>query len=157
LDLLTIKQEFGKFKGLKVLVVGDIKHSRVAHSNIEVMRRLGMDVMISAPKEFQDHEYEYTDFDKAVKSADVINLLRIQNERLTEKMKISINAYNTQYGLNAQRVKLMKPNAIIIHPAPFNRNVEINDDIVECKQARIFKQMENGVYVRMAVIARALK
>ncbi|GHU47536.1 hypothetical protein FACS1894218_2150 [Bacilli bacterium] len=154
---MTIKQEFGKFKGLKVLIVGDIKHSRVAHSNIEVMRRLGMEVMITAPQEFQDSAYEYTDFDQAVKSADVINLLRIQNERLADKMSMTTTEYNTLYGLNAQRVKKMKPSAIIIHPAPFNRNVEINDDIVECPQSRIFKQMKNGMYIRMAVIARALK
>jgi aspartate carbamoyltransferase catalytic subunit len=157
LDLLTIQQEFKRFKNLVILIVGDIKHSRVAHSNIEVMRRLGMKVLLSAPKEFQDSRFEYIDFDKGIKQADVVNMLRIQNERLDVKMSLSIKTYCQKYGLNKQRVLMMKPKAIIIHPAPVNRNVEIDDDIVECHKSRIFKQIKNGVYVRMAVIERSVK
>lgn len=156
LDLLTIKQEFGKFEGLKVLIVGDIAHSRVAHSNIECMRRLGMEVFISAPKNLQDSQYQYVDFDEYLPKVDIVNMLRIQNERLEEGLKIESN-YNELYGLNANRVNKMKPNAIIIHPAPFNRNVEINDDIVECFHSRIFKQIQNGVFIRMAVLLRSIK
>jgi aspartate carbamoyltransferase catalytic subunit len=137
--------------------VGDIKHSRVAHSNIEVMKRLGMKVLLSAPKEFQDTQYQYIDFDQGLKQADVINMLRIQTERLTQKMSLSIGNYRQKYGLNKKRVNQLKPKAVIIHPAPVNRNIEIDDEIVECKQSRIFKQIENGVYIRMAVIERALK
>jgi aspartate carbamoyltransferase catalytic subunit len=157
LDLLTIKQEFKKFEGLTVLVVGDVLHSRVAHSNIEVMKRLGMKVLVSAPKEFQDSQYQYTEFDKALPQADIVNMLRIQNERLTDKMSLTLEEYRKKYGLNKQRIAKMKQQAIIIHPAPVNRNVEMDDDIVECNKSRIFKQIENGVFVRMAVIERAVK
>ena len=157
LDLLTIKQEFGKFEGLKVLVVGDISHSRVAHSNILNMRRLGMEVFVSAPDIFKDNQYNYVDFDEYISKVDVINMLRIQNERLEKDCKYNVQQYNKEFGLNNERLKKMKPNAIIIHPAPFNRNVEINDDVIESKPSRIFKQISNGVYVRMAVLLTILK
>jgi aspartate carbamoyltransferase catalytic subunit len=134
------------------LVVGDIVHSRVAHSNIDVMRRLGMKVYAVAPKIFQDKQYNYVDLDEYLPKIDVINMLRIQNERISERTSFNIRDYNRQYGLNMSRVKRMKPNAIIIHPAPFNRNVEIDNDVVECSRSRIFKQIENGVFVRMAVL-----
>ena len=156
LDLLTIKQEFGKFEGLKICIVGDVIHSRVAHTNIEVMERLGMEVYTSGPEEFREDGFKYIDFDTAVKEMDVIMLLRIQHERLSSEMVMSKEEYNKLYGLNAERVRAMKPHAIIMHPAPFNRGVEINDDCVECKKSRIFKQMHNGVFVRMAVVERAL-
>lgn len=157
LDLLTIKQEFGKFEGLKVLVVGDISHSRVAHSNILNMRRLGMEVFVSAPDIFKDNQYNYVDFDEYISKVDVINMLRIQNERLEKDCKYNVQQYNKEFGLNNERLRKMKPNAIIIHPAPFNRNVEINDDVVESKPSRIFKQISNGVYVRMAVLLTILR
>lgn len=157
LDLLTIKQEFGKFEGLKVLVVGDISHSRVAHSNILNMRRLGMEVFVSAPDIFKDNQYNYVDFDEYISKVDVINMLRIQNERLEKDCKYNVQQYNKEFGLNNERLRKMKPNAIIIHPAPFNRNVEINDDVIESKPSRIFKQISNGVYIRMAVLLTTLK
>ena len=157
LDLLTIKQEFGKFEGLKVLVVGDISHSRVAHSNILNMRRLGMEVFVSAPDIFKDNQYNYVDFDEYISKVDVINMLRIQNERLEKDCKYNVQQYNKEFGLNNERLRKMKPNAIIIHPAPFNRNVEINDDVVESKPSRIFKQISNGVYIRMAVLLTILR
>jgi aspartate carbamoyltransferase catalytic subunit len=157
LDLLTIRQEFHKFKGVTVLIVGDILHSRVAHSNIQTMKRLGIKVLLSAPKEFQDSKYQYVDFDKGLLQADVVNMLRIQTERLQQKMSLSIVAYRKKYGLNKERLSKMKNKAIIIHPAPVNRNVEIDDDIVECHKSRIFKQIKNGVFVRMAIIERAVK
>ena len=157
LDLLTIKQEFGKFEGLKVLVVGDISHSRVAHSNILNMRRLGMEVFVSAPDIFKDNQYNYVNFDEYISKVDVINMLRIQNERLEKDCKYNVQQYNKEFGLNNERLRKMKPNAIIIHPAPFNRNVEINDDVIESKPSRIFKQISNGVYVRMAVLLTILR
>lgn len=156
LDLLTIKQEFKTLKGLKVLICGDIVHSRVAHSNYECMTKMGMEVYFSAPKNLQDPQYQYVDFDEYLPKVDVVNMLRIQNERLEEGLNVQSN-YNEQFGLNSKRVSSMKNNAIIIHPAPFNRNVEINDDVVECKHSRIFKQIQNGVFVRMAVLLRSLK
>lgn len=156
LDLLTIRQEFGHFDGLKVCIVGDVIHSRVAHTDIEVMERLGMEVYTSGPDEFKEEGFNYIDFDKAIKEMDVIMLLRIQHERLSSEMIMSKEDYNKQFGLNKDRVRAMKPNAIIMHPAPFNRGVEIDDDCVECEKSRIFKQMSNGVFVRMAAVERSL-
>ena len=156
LDLYTIKEHFNKFDGLKIAIVGDIKHSRVAHSNIQIMERLNMDVYTSGPLEFKEDKYKYIEFDKAIKEMDVIMLLRVQHERHQESMKISKEEYLKQYGLTIDKVNLMKDNSIILHPAPFNRNVEIQDEVVECNKSRIFKQMENGVYIRMALLLRAM-
>ena len=157
LDLYTIKEEFGHFEGLKVLIVGDIKHSRVAHSNIKVMERLGMTVYTSGPEEFKDEDLEFVNFDEYLPKVDVVMLLRIQLERHDKNTNIDAKDYNSKYGLNKENVTKMKENAIIMHPAPFNRNVEISDDVVECDKSRIFKQIENGVFVRMAMIEKALE
>ena len=157
LDLMTIYEEYGKFEGLKCCIVGDILHSRVAHTNIEVMERLGMDVYISGPEEFNDNSAKFIPFEEAIKEMDVIMLLRVQFERHTEGMKLSVEDYHKQYGLTLDKVGQMKENAIIMHPAPVNRGVEIADDVVECEKSRIFPQMRNGVYIRMAVISQAME
>ena len=156
LDLMTIYEEYGKFEGLKCCIVGDILHSRVAHTNIEVMQRLGMDVYISGPEEFNDNSCKFIPFEEAIKEMDVIMLLRVQFERHTEGMKMSVEDYHKQYGLTIDRVNQMRENAIIMHPAPVNRGVEIADDVVECEKSRIFPQMRNVVYIRMAVISQAM-
>lgn len=156
LDLLTIKEEFGDFKGLKILMVGDIKYSRVANSNIEVMRRLGMTVCLCAPEEFKKDEAGFCSIDGVIGDMDVVMMLRVQHERHEETFSLSAQEYNARYGLNQERLGRMKAHAIIMHPAPFNRGWEIASDVVECEKSRIFKQMENGVYVRMAVLERAL-
>ena len=156
LDLMTIYEEYGHFEGLKCCIVGDISHSRVAHTNIEVMRRLGMEVYISGPKEFDDASAEWVDFDEAVKTMDVIMLLRVQFERHQEKMKMTVAEYHEKYGMTVERVNNMKEKAIIMHPAPINRGVEIASEVAECEKSRIYKQMTNGVYIRMAVISDAL-
>ena len=156
LDLMTIYEEYGKFDGLKCCIIGDISHSRVAHTNIEVMERLGMEVYISGPEEYNDGSARYLDLETALKTMDVIMLLRVQFERHNEKMSITKEEYHAKYGLTLNRVKLMKNNSIILHPAPFNRGIEIADEVVECEKSRIFKQMTNGVYTRMAVISRVL-
>ena len=156
LDLMTIYEEYGKFEGLKCCIVGDILHSRVAHTNIEVMQRLGMDVYISGPEEFNDNSCKFISFEQAIKEMDVIMLLRVQFERHKEGMKMSVEDYHKQYGLTLDRVAQMKDNAIIMHPAPVNRGVEIADDVVECSKSRIFPQMANGVFIRMAVISQAM-
>ena len=157
LDLMTIYEEYGKFEGLKCCIVGDIVHSRVAHTNIEIMKRLGMEVYISGPEEFNDNSGKFIPFDQAIKEMDVIMLLRVQFERHQEQMSLSIEEYHKQYGLTKERVNQMKNNAIIMHPAPVNRGVEIADEVVECEKSRIFKQMTNGVYIRMAVISEAME
>ena len=156
LDLMTIYEEYGKFEGLKCCIIGDISHSRVAHTNIEVMQRLGMDVYISGPEEFNDNSAKWIPIDEAIKTMDVVMLLRIQFERHKEKMKMSVEEYHEKYGLTVERVKQMKDNAIIMHPAPINRGVEIASEVAECEKSRIYKQMTNGVYIRMAVISDAL-
>ncbi len=157
LDLMTIREEFGCFKGLKVTIVGDIRHSRVAHTNIEVMKRLGMEVYISGPIEFDDGSSEHIDFNRAVTDMDIIMLLRVQYERHGYEMTLSKEDYLHSYGLTMDRVNQMKDTAIIMHPAPFNRKTEIDDDVVECSKSRIFPQMTNGVYIRMAVLKRAFE
>lgn len=157
LDLLTIRQEFGSFEGLKIAIVGDIKHSRVAHTNIEVMERLGMECYVSGPEEFKEEGYRYIDLDEAVENMDVLMLLRVQHERHASTMQISKEEYHQRFGLTKKRVAKMKEKAIIMHPAPFNRNVEIADDVVECEKSRIFKQVNNGVFVRMAALKRAFE
>lgn len=158
LDLLTIRQEFGGFAGLRVAIVGDIRHSRVAHTNLEVMERLGIETYTSGPEQYAEEQYRHIDFDKAVREMDVIMLLRVQHERHSyHNMAMSAAQYNESFGLNVTRLAQMKPQAIIMHPAPFNRGVELTDEVVECPQSRIFAQVHNGVLVRMAALERAVE
>lgn len=156
LDLMTIKEEFHSFKGLKCCIVGDIIHSRVAHTNAEIMKRLGMEVYIAGPESFLDDTAEVISLDEAIKTCDVIMLLRVQFER-NAHLDMTKEEYHQKYGLYQERVEKMKKTAIIMHPAPVNRGIEIADDIVECSRSRIFPQMTNGVYVRMSVISRVLE
>ncbi|MGE6631327.1 aspartate carbamoyltransferase catalytic subunit [Bacillus sp. NPDC077027] len=158
LDLLTIYEEFERFEGLTISIHGDVRHSRVARSNAEVLSRLGATVLFSGPSYLQDEHNPhgtYVEVDEAIQQSDVVMLLRIQHERHAEK--IGHVDYLTTYGLTKDRAAKMKKHAIIMHPAPVNRGVEIDDSLVEAKQSRIFKQMENGVFVRMAVLKRAFQ
>jgi aspartate carbamoyltransferase catalytic subunit len=120
------------------------------------MQRLGMEVYISGPSQFDDGSAKYLPIDEAVETCDVIMLLRVQFERHSENMSMTNEEYHKEFGLTLERVNMMKDNAIIMHPAPVNRGVEIASDVVECEKSRIFKQMTNGVYVRMAVISMVL-
>lgn len=156
LDLLTIYQEYGRFEELRVGIIGDVAHSRVAHTNIAVMKRLGMKIHVIAPEEFREQGYEWENIDEIIPDLDIIMLLRVQHERHNIGMRLTKKEYHEQYGMTKERVSRMKDGGIIMHPAPFNRGVEIADEVVECENSRIFKQMENGVYVRMAVLSRAL-
>ncbi len=156
LDLMTIKEEFKEFKGLKCCIVGDIKHSRVAHTNAEIMRRLGMEVFIAGPDNFLDDTAKVITLDEAIECCDIIMLLRVQFER-NASLDISKEEYHKRYGLTMDRVNKMKKNAIIMHPAPVNRGIEIADEVVECDKSRIFKQMTNGVFVRMSVISKVFE
>lgn len=161
LDLLTIKQEFGDFNGLKVGIVGDVKHSRVANSDADALRRLGARVYFSGPEDWFDTgammNGTYRNLDHLIPDVDVLMILRIQHERHAHKMKLTDHEYLTKYGLTAERASKMKDNAIILHPGPINRGVEIDPDLVESKKSRIFKQMQNGVFVRMAIVKNALE
>lgn len=157
LDLFTIYEEFQTFKDLNMTIIGDIKHSRVAHSNAKALEKLGANVHLCAAPNFKDHSlnYPYIDIDQAIKQSDVIMLLRIQHERHQHLSETS--DYLKTFGLTRDRENMMKDGAIILHPAPVNRGVEIADSIVECERSRIFKQMENGVYMRMAIIKKLLQ
>lgn len=161
LDLMTIYQEFGKFEGLKVGIVGDVKHSRVANSNAEALRRLGAKVYFSGPEQWFDEgaliNGTYLSVDEMIHDVDVLMLLRIQHERHDSKMSFSASEYHRKYGLTKEREKAMKKEAIIMHPAPINRGVEIDTDLVECERSRIFRQMQNGVFARMAILKEALE
>lgn len=161
LDLLTIYQEFGTFEGLKIGIVGDVKHSRVANSNAEALRRLGAKVYFSGPEQWFDEgaliNGTYLSVDEMIHDVDVLMLLRIQHERHDSKMSFSASEYHKKYGLTKAREKTMKKEAVIMHPAPINRGVEIDTDLVECERSRIFKQMQNGVFARMAILKNALE
>ncbi|MGL5916571.1 MAG: aspartate carbamoyltransferase catalytic subunit [Culicoidibacterales bacterium] len=155
LDLMTIQEEFGHFEGLKVAIVGDIQHSRVASSNLQAMEKLGMTTYVSGPKEWSKNLANYRELENIIAEVDVLMLLRIQHERHEATMQLTKDQYLQAYGLTQERMKQMKASAIVMHPAPFNRGVEIDSDLVEHRQSRIFKQMENGVHVRKAVLKRA--
>lgn len=155
LDLYTIRAEFGHFEGLKVAIIGDILHSRVAASNYDALTRLGAEVRFGGLDEWLPSDKPQISIDEAVEWADVIMLLRIQHERHAEHMQLSKTEYLEKYGMTKKRYARMKEHAILMHPAPVNRGVEIDSDLVEAEKSRIFKQMENGVLVRKAVLKRA--
>lgn len=157
LDLFTIYEEFKSFENLTVTICGDITSSRVAKSNITALSKLGVKINLCGPKLLLPNQKELPDncfiskLDDAVKESDAVMFLRVQHER-HEAFELDINDYNKTYGLNHDRVKMLKDSAIIMHPGPVNRDVEILSELVEHSQSRIFKQMENGVYTRMAIL-----
>ena len=156
LDLLTLYQEFGRIEGIRLAIIGDIQHSRVASSNREAMELLGGEWVFSGPTQWQREGYPYMPIDEAVEWADAVMMLRIQHERHASAMQMSKAEYLQRYGLTKERASRMKPHAIIMHPAPVNRDVEIDSDLVESPKSRIFKQMSNGVLIRKAAIKRAM-
>ncbi|MFJ8261609.1 aspartate carbamoyltransferase catalytic subunit [Rummeliibacillus sp. NPDC094406] len=158
LDLYTIFKEFGKFEGLNVTIAGDVSHSRVAKSNISALRRFGANVNIVCPPEWQGKYTEaHHEWDDLIETSDVIMLLRVQHERDAAYEGFTTEGYHKHYGLTVEREQQMKDGAIIMHPAPVNRGVEIDSSLVECDRSRIFKQVHNGVFVRMAIVETILK
>ncbi|EGO7833302.1 aspartate carbamoyltransferase catalytic subunit [Enterococcus faecalis] len=160
LDLMTIYEEFGGFEGLKVAIVGDITHSRVAKSNMQLLNRLGAEIYFSGPEEWYDHQFDvygqYVPLDEIVEKVDVMMLLRVQHERHDGKKSFSKEGYHLEYGLTNERATRLQKHAIIMHPAPVNRDVELADELVESLQSRIVAQMSNGVFMRMAILEAIL-
>ncbi|HFU6577990.1 TPA: aspartate carbamoyltransferase catalytic subunit [Enterococcus faecalis] len=160
LDLMTIYEEFGGFECLKVAIVGDITHSRVAKSNMQLLNRLGAEIYFSGPEEWYDHQFDvygqYVPLDEIVEKVDVMMLLRVQHERHDGKESFSKEGYHLEYGLTNERATRLQKHAIIMHPAPVNRDVELADELVESLQSRIVAQMSNGVFMRMAILEAIL-
>lgn len=158
LDLLTIHQEFFAFRGLTVAIIGDLRYSRVARSDAEVLNRLGCQVLLSGPEEWKNEKLpgKYVPVDDAIEAADAVIMLRIQHERHETAMKLTKEEYHDRYGLTRERAARMKPESIIMHPGPVNRGVELDSDLVESAHSRYFKQISNGVVARMAALEWAL-
>lgn len=164
LDMMTIHEQFNHFSGLKVAIVGDISHSRVAKSNMELLTRLGAEVYFSGPSHWYDQEFdrygEYQELDQLVDKVDVMMLLRVQHERHDDDSNgVVFNAtkYHEKYGINQRRYEALKEHAIIMHPGPINRGVELADELVEAPKSTFFRQMQNGVFMRMAMIEAVMR
>ncbi|AUJ31853.1 aspartate carbamoyltransferase [Liquorilactobacillus nagelii] len=157
LDMLTIKEQFGHFAGLKIAIIGDLTNSRVARSNMQLLQRLGAQIYFSGPKYWYDAaefgQYgNYLPLDQLVDQMDVVMLLRVQHERHQSETDFDASTYHQMYGLTKERYQQMKDNAIIMHPGPINRGVELDSDLVEAPKSRFAEQMRNGVFIRMAML-----
>ena len=158
LDAFSIREKFGHVNGKKVVIVGDILHSRVAISNIICLKKLGAEVMVCGPTTLIPKHIESlgvkveTDLMKALNWCDVANMLRIQLERQDIKYFPSLREYSMLYGLDKKRLDSLDKEIVIMHPGPINRGVEITSDVADSKHAIILDQVENGVAIRMAVM-----
>jgi len=159
LDAFSMRNHFGgSIEGKKVVIVGDIKHSRVAISNIHALRLLGAEVMVCGPSTLNPKNIESlgvkvnTRLEEALEWADVANMLRIQLERQDARFFPSLREYTRLYGLDKNRLDALKKDLLVMHPGPINRGVEISSDVADSGQSIILQQVENGVAVRMAVL-----
>lgn len=158
LDIYTLKQKFGKIKGLRVSIIGDIAHSRVARSNIWGLTRLGAKVTVCAPKMLIPVEADKfgvtitTDIDKALKDADAINILRMQFERDNTDAFPDKRSYIQNYSITRERLSKAKKDIVVMHPGPINRGIEMSSEVADGPNSVILEQVTNGVAVRMAVL-----
>jgi len=158
LDSYSIREKLGDLKNKNILIVGDISHSRVALSNIYALQLQGANVMVCGPKTLIPkylHKLGVIvehDFLKALKWCDVVNMLRLQNERMTDSFFPSVREYVQQYGLTLDILNSLEDDIYIMHPGPINRGVEISSDVADSKNSIILDQVENGVAIRMAII-----
>ena len=158
LDLMTVKEHKGKIKGLKVAIIGDISHSRVAHSDIIGFSKMGANVFVSGPATLIPKKISRlgtricTTIEEAVNNADVVMPLRIQKERQSDPLIPSFREYATFFGINRQILQVAKPDALIMHPGPINRGVELDPDVADSSQSVILHQVTNGVAIRMALM-----
>jgi aspartate carbamoyltransferase catalytic subunit len=159
LDAFSMQEKMGKINGLKVAIIGDVMHSRVALSNIYLLKKMGAEVMVSGPptliptylKEALGIQVEYN-IDKALAWCDVANVLRIQLERQNQPLFSSLREYNLAYGISKARLQKLNKEILIMHPGPINRGVEMDSDVADGQQSIILDQVENGVAVRMACL-----
>ncbi len=159
LDAFSMQEKLGQLAGLKVAIIGDIMHSRVALSNIYLLKKMGAEVMVSGPptliptylQEAMDIKVEYN-IDKALAWCDVANVLRIQLERQNQPLFSSLREYNMAYGITKQRLDKLSKDIVIMHPGPINRGVEIDSDVADSAHSIILDQVENGVSVRMSCL-----
>lgn len=159
LDAFSITEKLGSLEGKKIVLVGDIMHSRVALSNIYLLKKMGAEVMVAGPptlipkyiEEALDIKVEY-DLKKALQWCDVANVLRIQLERQNQVLFSSLREYNLAYGVSRKLLDSLNKEIVIMHPGPINRGVEIDSDVADGSQSIILQQVENGVAVRMAVL-----
>jgi len=158
LDMMTIKEKLGSFKSLKVAIIGDILHSRVARSNLQGLRKMGADVWFCGPPTLLPPGLDQlgvkvtTNIEEALQGAQVVMMLRIQLERQKAGLFPSIREYSQLYGLNNERLKLADQGALVLHPGPINRGVEISAEVADGMQSVINEQVTNGVAVRMALL-----
>jgi aspartate carbamoyltransferase catalytic subunit len=156
LDALTIRRRFGRIEGLKVAICGDIVHSRVAGSNIRALPLLGAEVRLVGPESLLPADSGlplFTDFDEGIRRADVVMMLRIQRERMEEAFPDTLIDYHARYGLTRARLDAQAPGAMVMHPGPMNRGVEIDGDLADDpERSAILEQVELGVAVRMACL-----
>ena len=159
LDMLTMKDRFGRLDGLKVAIVGDITHSRVARSNIQGLTKMGSQIFLAGPPTMMPPGVERlgavtvcNTMQEAIQDADVVMMLRIQQERQGKTLMPNTREYSRYFGLNPTNLKLAKPGAMVMHPGPINRGVEMSSYVVDGDQSHILKQVENGVAVRMAML-----
>ncbi|MCX7993458.1 MAG: aspartate carbamoyltransferase catalytic subunit [Fimbriimonadales bacterium] len=169
LDLYTLWLHYGKpdpttqwLSGRKMAIVGDIRHSRVARSNLTLLTRAGAEVWLCAPPTLQpdaplQNAHLTSDASEAVRDADVVMALRLQTERMAQGLLPSLNAYRRDYQLNTPRLQLAKPDCVVMHPGPIQRGVEIADEVADGARSLILTQVQNGVYVRAAVLEYALE
>jgi len=163
LDMLTIRQHKGDFTPLKIAIVGDIKHSRVARSQIHALTTLcAGEIRLIAPKTLMPEGIEkmgvtvYTDIEEGIKGVDVVIMLRLQHERMKTALLPSVREYYARYGLTDERLKLAKTDAIVMHPGPVNRGVEIDSRVADGPQSVILQQVTNGIAVRMAIMSMVI-
>ena len=161
LDALTIRERKGRIAGLKVAIIGDILHSRVARSNIHLLTKLGATVSVAGPGTLVPNEFgELVEegviveprIEQAIEGADVVMILRIQRERQDAAFFPSMREYAVHYGLNLSRLEHAAPDAIVMHPGPMNRGIEIESDVADGRRSLILDQVTNGLAVRMAVL-----
>jgi len=158
LDMLTIRENKGRLEGLKVLIVGDIMHSRVARSNLWGLSKMGAEVRLCGPGTLLPAEVEklpvkvFTDLDSAIEGVDVVNVLRIQLERMDRGFFPSIREYSTLFGITKARLQRANSDVLVMHPGPMNRGIEITPEVADGEFAVITDQVTNGVAVRMALL-----